>query len=115
MSGDPTGAAGSWTLLTNHGHVLLALVRDGDLRQRDIANLVGITEGAVHRILHDLEAGGHVEVHKVGRRNRYRVNLESGLRHPMEAGHCVGQLFAAIGDDVPAAQRNAIEAQERVA
>jgi DNA-binding MarR family transcriptional regulator len=33
-----------WTFLTNHAHVLLAIARDPDLRLRDIAELVGITE-----------------------------------------------------------------------
>lgn len=62
-----------WTFLTNHGHILVALSRDGELRQRDIAELVGITEGAVQRILSDLQRAGYIEIERVGRRNRYRV------------------------------------------
>ena len=41
-----------WTFLTNHAHVLLCLSKDSEARVRDIATLVGITERAVHRILH---------------------------------------------------------------
>ncbi len=86
--------------LTNHGHVLLTLYRNPDLRQRDIGALVGITEGAVQRILHDLEDGGYVEVRKVGRRNHYEVHPEHSLRHPLEADHTVGELLGQLCDDV---------------
>lgn len=86
----------SWTFLTNHGHVLLALYRNGDLRQREIARLVGITEGAVHRILAELDESGYIDVERVGRRNHYRVNLALGLRHPVEAGHSVGELLESL-------------------
>lgn len=87
---------GRWTFLTNHGHVLVALSRNADLRQRDIAALVGITEGAVQRILADLVDGGYVEVDRVGRRNHYRVHTELHLRHPLESGQCVGQLLEQL-------------------
>ncbi len=97
-----------WTFLTNHGHVLLCLYRNPDLRQRDIAALVGITEGAVQRILADLEDGGFVEVSRIGRRNHYRVHAELHLRHPLEAGHPVGevlhQLAPTPADGVTAAE-----------
>lgn len=92
-----TGVSGSgWTFLTNHGHVLLALYRNGDLRQREIARLVGITEGAVHRILAELDECGYIEVERIGRRNHYRVNASLGLRHPIEADHCVGDLLEGL-------------------
>ena len=87
----------NWTFLTNHGHVLLALYRNPELRQRDIAAAVGITEGAVQRILHDLTDCGYIDVERVGRRNRYRVHPGSGLRHPLEAGHSVGEILEQLG------------------
>ncbi|MEM9564008.1 MAG: helix-turn-helix domain-containing protein [Actinomycetota bacterium] len=86
----------SWNFLTNHSHVLLALNRDPDLRQRDIAQLVGITEGAVQRILHDLEQDGYISRAKVGRRNHYTVNGDLPLRHPLEAHHKVGHLLTSL-------------------
>ena len=55
QSADVESAARSWTFLTNHAHVLIAISRNPELRQRDIGELVGITEGAVQRILHELE------------------------------------------------------------
>ena len=92
----PGPESASWTFLTNHAHALLALYRDPDLRQRDIAQLVGITEGAVHRILHDLEAGGYLSVERVGRRNHYEVNTDAQLRHPLDAGHSIGELLEQL-------------------
>jgi DNA-binding IclR family transcriptional regulator len=82
-----------WTFLTNHGHVLLALYRNPDLRQRDIARMVGITEGAVQRILADLQDLDYVTAERVGRRNHYAVDATLSLRHPLEEGHTVGELF----------------------
>lgn len=93
--------AGSWTFLTNHGHVLLALYRNPDLRQKDLAYLVGITEGAVHRILSELQQSGYIRAERVGRRNHYAVDSSLGLRHPLESGHSVGEVLerlAPIGE-----------------
>lgn len=85
-----------WSFLTNHSHVLLALYRDPELRQRDLAQLVGITQGAIQRILHDLEADGYLDVERVGRRNRYTVHPELGLRHPLERNHTIGELLERL-------------------
>ncbi len=88
--------SGTWHFLTNHSHVLLTLFRDPDLRQRDIAEQVGITEGAVQRILDDLEDEGYISRTKVGRRNRYTVNPELPLRHPLECHHNVADLLTPL-------------------
>jgi predicted DNA-binding transcriptional regulator len=85
-----------WTFLTNHAHVLLAVARDPNLRLRDIANLVGITERTAGGIIADLERGGYVGREKVGRRNRYVLKPDRPLRHPLEAHHEVGELLTAI-------------------
>lgn len=86
----------NFTYLTNHSHVLVALDTDPELRVRDLATMVGITERAVQRILNDLEDGGVIKIEKVGRRNRYRLIRGSHLRHSLE-GHCtVGGLLAWV-------------------
>ncbi|MCU1365898.1 MAG: hypothetical protein JWN39_1537 [Ilumatobacteraceae bacterium] len=85
-----------WTLLSNHGYVLLCIADDPDTRLRDIAARVGITERAVFGIVEDLERGGIIQRIKVGRRNRYLINVESPLRHEIEAGHSVGDLLGAL-------------------
>jgi predicted transcriptional regulator len=86
----------SWTFLTNHAHVLIAISRDPGLRQSDIAYAVGITVGAVQRIINELEADGYVETERVGRRNRYRVIDDMHLRHPLEDQHTVRELIVSL-------------------
>lgn len=87
----PTGHA--FTYLTNHTHVLVALDLDPELRVRDLAAMVQVTERAVQRILSDLQDAGVLRVEKVGRRNRYGIARSARLRHPLE-DHCtVGGLL----------------------
>lgn len=82
-----------WTLLTNHGHVLVAITRDPRARLRDVAARVGITERATHAIIADLEDAGYLTRHRVGRRNEYTVNPIAPFRHPAECDHQVGELL----------------------
>jgi DNA-binding MarR family transcriptional regulator len=86
--------AQSWTFLTNHGHVLLAIADDPDSRLRDIAERVGITERAAQLIVSDLLEAGYLTKEKVGRRNRYTVERGGTFRHPAESGHRIDQLLA---------------------
>ena len=85
-----------WTFLTNHAHVLIAIGRNPEIRQRDIAYAVGITVGAVTRIVNDLEAGGYLRHERVGRRNRYEVVANKALRHPLESQHTVEELLTTL-------------------
>ncbi len=87
-----------WTFLSNHAHVLLLLARDPDIRLRDVATQVGITERAVQRIVADLEEGSYIERERLGRRNRYRVHPDLPLRHPIEAHRRIGSLIALVVD-----------------
>ncbi len=89
----PEQPTGGWTFLSNHAHVLLCIARDPDARVRDIAEVVGITERAAHRILADLIAEGYATAAKVGRRNRYAVNRAGRLRHPFFSSLSVGPLL----------------------
>ncbi len=85
-----------WSFLTNHAHVLIALSRNADLRQKDIAYHVGITVGAVHRILNELEEAGYVTSERVGRRKHYEVNADMPMRHPLEDQHAVRDLITSL-------------------
>jgi hypothetical protein len=86
--------AGTWTFLTNHAHVLLCLVAEPDVRLRDVAGAVGITERAVQQIVADLAAAGIVERRREGRRNHYTLHPDAPLRHPIEAHRSVADLVA---------------------
>jgi DNA-binding MarR family transcriptional regulator len=86
-----------WTFLTNHAHVLICLADRPDLRVRDVADRVGITERAALRIVADLEEGGFLVRERDGRRTRYRLQLDRPMRHPVEGAHRVEDLVRALG------------------
>jgi DNA-binding Lrp family transcriptional regulator len=83
-----------WTFLTNHAHVLICLSQDSEMRMREVAKRVGITERAVQRIVTELEEAGVIERIRDGRRNRYSLCLNAPLRHPIEAHRSVAELVA---------------------
>jgi DNA-binding IclR family transcriptional regulator len=85
-----------WTFLTNHTHVLVCLARDENTTLREVALEVGITERAVHSIVKALEAEGVLTRSRAGQRNRYRLNRQYRLRHPLEAHRRIGDLLDLI-------------------
>ena len=94
----------SWRFFTNHAHVLACVVSDPDVRLRDIAARVGITERAAHDLIGDLERGGYVRIRRVGRRNQYEVCSDrpsAGLGQP-GVGRLVGLLVAELDRSLPA-------------
>ncbi|MDH3707017.1 MAG: winged helix-turn-helix domain-containing protein [Acidimicrobiia bacterium] len=93
---EPEPARPSWTFLTNYAHVLIAVDRNPELRQRDIAYAVGITVGAVQKIINELERGGYLTHERIGRRNRYQINPDLPLRHPLEQDHTIGDLLKTL-------------------
>lgn len=95
----------TWTFLTNHAHVLVCIADDPDIRGRDIAARVGITERAAQAIVADLVAEGYVTRTRVGRRNRYEVRTDARLRHPLEHDHTVGELLVTLGRLRPGRRR----------
>lgn len=91
-----------WTFLTNHSHVLFCLAADPEIRLRDVADRVGITERAVQRIVTELEDSGYIKRQRQGRRNTYEVHDHRPLRHPIESHRNVAdllQLILSITDD----------------
>ncbi|AIE85185.1 hypothetical protein [Fimbriimonas ginsengisoli] len=91
-----TRPSSGWTFLTNHSHVLICLAGDPFMRMRDVAMKVGITERAVIRIVNDLQAAGALTREREGRRNRYTIDLDLPLRHPVEAHRTIGDLLAPV-------------------
>jgi len=82
-----------WTFVTNHTQVLLCIARDPEVRLRDVAVNVGITERAVQRIVADLIEAGFLERRRLGRRNQYVVNRDGLMRHPAQLGREIGDLL----------------------
>ncbi len=85
-----------WTLITNHGAAVLLLALRPGITVRELAELLRITERSTTRILADLRAAGYVSARREGRRNRYSVNLDAPLRHPVGDAYCVRDLFGGM-------------------
>lgn len=86
-----------WTFLTNHAHVLVCIAEEPDVRGRDIAARVGITERSAQSIVADLVEEGYVTRVREGRRNHYEVDPNAPLRHPLEEDHTIGELLVTLG------------------
>lgn len=95
-----------WTFLTNHAHVLLCVAENPNVRLRDVAAQVGITERAAQRIVSELEEAGYLDREREGRRNVYRLNTAMPLRHPLDQQHRIGELLATFANPI---QGNSIE------
>ncbi len=105
---------GTWAFLTNHAHVLLCIARDPQVRARDIADQIGITERAAQRILADLIADEYVKRTKVGRRNHYTIDPGGHLRHPMLRDLSVGPLLDVLNTDGQPQPRPLTRARRRL-
>lgn len=103
MKADHPSAAhdAQWTFMTNHTHVLLCLATAQGDTLREVASRVGITERAVQRIVGDLEAAGVVSRVREGRRNRYAINADLPLRHPLEAHRRIHDLLTLLTAGMP--------------
>ena len=99
----------SWTFLTNHARVLACLAQDPEIRLRDVAATIGITERATQRIIADLVTAGYVNRERSGRRNRYTLNRERTLRHVTERGTEIGDLLDVLGRDQATARATSNE------
>jgi DNA-binding MarR family transcriptional regulator len=86
----------TWTFLSNHAQALLCIARDPEVRIRDIAQVVGITERAAQRIVADLIAAGYVDRERIGRRNHYRLNSDVKMRHAAQADLGISELLDAF-------------------
>ena len=85
-----------WTFLSNHAHVLLCIAKEPEVRLREVAHRVGITERAVQRIVAELEEGGYLSRSREGRRNRYEVHPDRPLRHSVESHREVRVLLNLV-------------------
>lgn len=103
---------GDWTFFSNHGHVLVCLAANREVRLRDVATEVGITERAVQKIVRDFQDAGIVTISKQGRCNRYRINKRKALRHNL-VSHCtVGKLLSLVAKPVGGSRRAETELEE---
>jgi DNA-binding transcriptional ArsR family regulator len=81
-----------WKFLTNHAHVLLCVAHEPEILLREIAEAVGITERAAHRIIAELEEGGYISRERKGRRNSYQFHPDKVMDHPNLQHSLLGDL-----------------------
>jgi predicted transcriptional regulator len=99
MNDSTPGVEGSFqgfTFFTNYAHVLFLIAKTSDVRMRELASEIGITERAVQRIVDDLTNSGYLSITKEGRRNRYSVKADLSLKHPLAQHRSVGEFFRFI-------------------
>jgi predicted transcriptional regulator of viral defense system len=85
-----------WTFLTGHAHALIVIAREPDVRVREIAATLGVTERTAQAIVNDLVDAGYLERTRVGNRSHYVVNHDLPFRHPVERDHAVGELLHVL-------------------
>ena len=95
-----------WAFLSSHGYALLYIAHDPDSRLRDIGDSVGITERAAHTLINQLVEGGYLKKAKRGNRNRYEVQRDAPMRHPLVRHQTLGQLLDALGSEIASPDSN---------
>lgn len=88
-----------WTFFSNNAHVLICLTQTPQPTTREIAIWVGITERAVQRIVTKLIKANIVKIKKEGRRNRYKLDLNQRLRHPLESHKTIGEFLRLMNTE----------------
>jgi DNA-binding IscR family transcriptional regulator len=87
----------SWNFLTNHGRALLCIADNPDVRIRDIAASLGITERRAHGIVTDLTDAGYLIKTKEGRRNRYEIQSHLPVPEPTARERAIGDVLDLLG------------------
>ncbi|UOX99941.1 winged helix-turn-helix domain-containing protein [Blastococcus sp. PRF04-17] len=95
---DPLPAR-SWTLLTHHARLLLAVAERPDARVQDLASVVGVTPRAALTLLRDLEDANLLHRVRVGRRNRYTIHPDARVGSEVCDVRTVRQFLAAFSSE----------------
>jgi hypothetical protein len=86
----------TWTFLTNHGRALVCIAHDPEIRLRDIALNIGITERRAYGIVNDLAEAGYVVKEREGRRNRYHIQHHLPLPEDLDRQQAIGEVLDVL-------------------
>ena len=89
-------AGPDFAFLTNHGKALLLIAEDPEIRMRDIAAALGITERGTQRIVSDLVKAEYIGRERIGRRNLYTVRTHLPLGLPIQRDIDIGSLLTIL-------------------
>jgi len=87
-----------WSFLTNHARGLVCLAKDPEMRLRDLAQALEISERCAFTIVNDLVAAGYIVKERSGRRNRYCIENTALLREPIGGEQSIGELLSLLVD-----------------
>ena len=85
-----------WNFLTNHGRALLCIAQDPEIRLREIAGELGITERSAYSIVSDLADAGYLVKEREGRRNRYHIQRHLRLPDTPNREQAIGDVLAVL-------------------
>jgi hypothetical protein len=86
----------SWNFLTNHARAMLCIADDPQVRLRDIASSLGITERRAYGIVCDLTEAGYLIKDRDGRRNRYQVQADRPLPDALSREQAIGDVLRLL-------------------
>ena len=90
---------GKWTFLSNHGRALLCIAHDPEVRLRDLATRLGLTERSAYGIVSDLAEAGYVVKERDGRRNRYQIQHHLPLPETPDRDQAIGDVLGVLTGD----------------
>jgi DNA-binding IclR family transcriptional regulator len=91
----------SWMFVTNHARVLLTVAAGPQQTVRQIADQVGITERAAHRVIANLVDAGYLDRRRVGRRAEYQLNVDKLHVESNDRARAVRDLVALLATSAP--------------
>jgi len=100
----------AWSLISNHGHALICIAQNPDVRLWELAQTIGVRERSAQRIVNQLVDAGYLTRHDHdhhGARITYTVNRGHHLRRPHLGAYTVGDLIDAFAG--PSGARSADE------
>ena len=86
----------TWSFLTNHGRAILCIAQNPDIRLREIATDLGITERHAYAIVTDLTDAGYIVKEREGRRNRYQVQSHLALPELPDRERAIGDVLDVL-------------------
>jgi predicted transcriptional regulator len=88
------------------GRALLCIAHDPEIRLRDIASNLGITERRTYDIVNDLADAGYVIKEKEGRRNHYQVQAHLPVPEDLIQERAIGDVLALLTGRLPKDSRS---------
>ena len=105
-----------WSLLSNHGHALICIAEQPDIRLWELAQTIGVRERSAQRIVNQLVEAGYLTRHNHdhhGSRLSYTVNRAHHLRRPHLRAYTVSDLLDTFSCPSSAAEADGAAPSEQ--